>query len=247
VAVRVGFESAEMWRSSDMEEYVGFIQCLPRSDRLEPRRVLGGFPSLTAEDAVRFVTNWLEQRPSRQTGTILLDLFWGLASHWVEDVAVAVYANSSSGHFLVEGDLKSLYRIHGEACTIHWETAYHASHVGALYATLENGRLETGPRTKNDKRKQPQRGVFCHKHGTRRKCSCYLLYFQFDGFLAAPLYELRVCPYSRRTCGDQWCCPPDKVQITRVWFHIVSNASAIPGQLWIAPAWEQTFEFRQPS
>ena len=74
-----------------------------------------------------------------------------------------------------------------------------------------------------------------------------MYYFQFNGFLVGTLYELRVCPDSRRTCGDQWCCPPSRVQISRAWFHIVPNASVIPGDLWIGPAWEQRFEFRPHS
>ena len=70
----------------------------------------------------------------------------------------------------------------------------------------------------------------------------YICYLQFEGFLVGTLYELCVCPHSRRTCGDQWCCPPDKVQITKVWFHIVPNSSVRASDLWIAPKWEQSFE-----
>ena len=62
-AVSVGFNFARMWQGSELAEYSRFIRSLPTSDKLEPGHIFGGFPCVTGENALAFVTHWLQQRP----------------------------------------------------------------------------------------------------------------------------------------------------------------------------------------
>ena len=82
----------------------------------------------------------------------LLHLFEDMIIHRAgEDVALAIWSQASSGEFFVEGKLKSQYRFHGIELTANWDTAFHGSHLGALYSVLQ-GRLEAGPRPTKQKR-----------------------------------------------------------------------------------------------
>ena len=90
----------------------------------------------------------------------------------------------------------------------------------------------TGPHGKKSNRygQQVQYGVYCHKHATRKKAANYMKHFQYQGFIAASLLQLKV----RRdyiACGDQWCCDPAGVQIESVWIHVVPIRSVDRGSL----------------
>ena len=230
--------------ATSVESYRTFIGGLAKSNRLTPGAVLGGFPTITQYIALTFARTWLQQRPCQKMGVgSLLELFGGLdcfpSSH---EGAEAVQAGAGTEYF-IKGNLKPEHRAIPDERTAEWDVAYHGSHLGAVYCILDKHGLQSGPNKKNNKRGKKVPGVYCHKHGTRRKCAGYMTYFQFPGLVAAAMFELRVCPASRRTCGDQWACPPDKVQITNVWFHIVPNEEVVPAlRLNIAPAWELAFE-----
>jgi hypothetical protein len=257
--MQVVFRASDMYPEMNLEEHARHMNSLPVSDRLPaqtPGYVVGGFPEITADDALSFVSFWLSQRQSNVQShesndvilvvNTLLDLFHRpvVSERNAGDAPVVGYSSSSTGDFSVSLELAESFRIHLPEVTNHWDEAYHGGHMGGLYSILENRRLEAGPRTKRGRRGQDLHGVYCHKHGTRRKCGSYMTYFQFPGFLAAPLYELRVCPNARRTAGDQWCVPADKVQITKLWVHVVKNACVRPGELWAGPEWSQGYEFK---
>ena len=73
---------------SELAEYNRFIRSLPTSDKLEPGHIFGGFPRVTGENALAFVTHWLQQRPCFRTSMTLLHLFEDMTIHGAgEDVA----------------------------------------------------------------------------------------------------------------------------------------------------------------
>ena len=192
--VLVAFDMNRLSRfgTNTLAEYVSFINDLPLTDDLVPGHVQGGFPNMQEADALQFVRHWLDVRPMSLEPPLasLSSIIGQLRVHTasLDDVGVI---NASSA-FWIAGELLPTARLHAESTTADWDTAYHASHIGVVYAVLVKGRLETGPRAKTSNRGQLQYGVYCHKRGTRRKCASYLTYFQFSGFVAAPLFELKV-------------------------------------------------------
>ena len=128
--------------------------------------------------------------------------------------------------------------------TASWETAFHGSNMSCLYSILRRRFLDTGPNGKISNRhgQRYQYGVYCHKHGTRKKAANYMKYFQYQGFIAAPLLQLKV-RNDYIACGDQWCCDPSGVQIESVWIHIVPIRSVALNRYYIvASPWQSSYE-----
>ena len=125
------------------------------------------------------------------------------------------------------------------------QTAFHGSNMSCLFSILKRGFLDTGPNGKRANRHGNRRqfGVYCHKHGTRRKAANYMKYFQYPGFIAAPLLELKVRNYI--ACGDQWCSDPSDVQIESVWIHIAPIRSVRLNRYFIvASPWQNSYELQ---
>ena len=243
--VEVPLEMSRLYRTRDFHDYAELIAGLEWTDRLDPSSVLGGFPEMTSDDAFNFVEQWLGNRTVLDGGrtSTLLQLFSPLRVHTATAGDVGVIGGVGNPHdFWVVADWHKASSSSISDRISTWDVAYHASHMGCFYAITVNGRLEAGYRSKRARNGEQAFGVFCHKHGTRRKCQSYLGHFQFHGFVAAPLFELRVDPSRRRTCGDQWCCPPDAVQIKRVWFHIVPNTSVGMNKFWLIKHWRPEYE-----
>ena len=127
--------------------------------------------------------------------------------------------------------------------TASWETAFQGSNMSCLYSILCRGFLDTGPNGRRSNRhgRVVQYGVYCHKHGTRKKAANYMKYFKYQGFIAAPLLQLKV--HDPIACGDQWCCDPSSVQIESVWIHIVPIRCVGRARYWIvAEPWQSSHE-----
>ena len=120
------------------------------------------------------------------------------------------------------------------------ETAYHGTDILMLYSILCRG-LQPGPATKAARNGERISGVFAHKHGTRAKARNYMKYFLLpEGFVVGVLLTLKVeDPPIRRTCPpDQWCLPPNGVQVQEVGFHFLRFEDLTPGEFWIAGMWD---------
>jgi len=225
---------------------------MPVRDRL-PRNGLYESPDqITSETAVAFVHGWLQDRWG-QSGETVRRLLGELRVHTRSDPwgrsSTASGEPDSVPHFWIVGATTAAFRLHDPAETENWDRAFHASHMGALWSILCSPGLAAGYRAKqSNHNKQLMTGcVYFHKMGTRRKCASYAVYLQFPGFIAAVMYEALVAPPwrpdGRRSCGDQWAVPPQSVQVTALWFHVVPNASVIRNDMyWIADRWAPDME-----
>ncbi|MCS5642197.1 MAG: hypothetical protein NZ807_02915 [Dehalococcoidia bacterium] len=151
----------------------------------------------------------------------------------------------TSTSFWIECVLSEHSRILSKAHTAAWQTAYHGTNTSCLHAILQRRGVDTGPNGKrsNNYGKRRHFGVYCHKHGTRMKTQFYMKYFQYNGFISAPLLHLHV--KDPIACGDQWCADPvEKTQLDTVWIHIVPNASVYhqPNRYHIYPPWQPRYE-----
>ena len=102
------------------------------------------------------------------------------------------------------------------------ETAFHGTNMSCLYSIMSRRMLDIGPSAKKSTRheKQYQFGVYCHKHGTKKKTANYMKYWNYKGaFIVAPLLQLNVRNYI--ACEDQWCVDPYEAQIEKLWINIV--------------------------
>ena len=109
----------------------------------------------------------------------------------------------------------------------------------------EGPALEDWDSLKKSRRGRRQYGVYCHKLGTMRKCGSYMTFFKYDSFIAAPLLECKVAhpPLGRISCGDQWCCKPDMLQIVRLWVLVVPFEAVGINRYWVArQPWQPEFE-----
>ena len=67
-------------------------------------------------------------------------------------------------------------------------------------------------------------------------------YFEYEGIIAAPLFQLKVRD-DYIACGDQWVCDPFGVQIESVWIHIVPIRSVGFNRYYIvASPWQSSYE-----
>lgn len=220
-------------RRSTIEEHIAFIDQLGLVDRL-PTPVRGpGSELLRREEAACFAARWFQTRDI-DVG----DYFNGNSNTNVtrnEDDGMATY--------WIEFRLAESRRYFSMEQTAEWETAFHGSNMSCLYSILRRRFLDTGPRAKKSNRHggKYQYGVYCHKHGTRKKAANYMKYFEYQGFIAAPLLQLKVHDYI--ACGDQWCCDPSGVQIESVWIHIVPIRSVGLRRYYIvASQWQSAYE-----
>ena len=152
---------------------------------------------------------------------------------------------NSMPHYWLECRLAENSRMRLAGNTASCQTAFHGSNMTCLYSILKRGFLDIGPRSKRSNRygHRQQFGVYCHKHGTRRKAANYMKYFEYRGFIAAPLLELKVRDYI--ACGDQWFCDPSDVQIESIWIHIVPIRSVGLDHYWIvASPWRSCYELQ---
>ena len=151
-------------------------------------------------------------------------------------------------------ECSAIHDIHGgimvnvplrESWKLNWprgETAYHGTDIYRSYSIACRGLLE-GPSLKADRNGRLVRGVFVHKHGTRKKARNYMKHVLFPGgFAVGVLLTCRVeDPPKRRTCPpDQWCLPQDGVQVESVGFHFLrfEDVDLRPGEFWIAGMWD---------
>jgi hypothetical protein len=105
--------------------------------------------------------------------------------------------------------------------------------------------LKNGSVSKKASNGEYVRGVFAHKHGTRRKARNYMKYFMFpEGFMLSVLLKCKVeDPPIRSTCPpDQWILPEDGVQVEVVYFHFVRFEDCTPGNFWTWGLWEPNHE-----
>ena len=147
--------------------------------------------------------------------------------------------------YWIEFQLSERSRFLSTASTVSWQTAFHGSNMSCLYSILKRGFLDTGPNGRRSNRhgRAVQYGVYCHKHGTRKKAANYMKYFEYQGFIAAPLLQLKV--RNPIACGNQWCCDPSDVQIESLWIHIVPIRCVGLNRYWIvASPWQSSYELR---
>ena len=179
--------SMDSLRNSSLDDHTHFIEQLGLVDRLRTPASGPGSQLLSQEQAQSFTDLWFRNRSFNLVET---------TTHLCED--------DDMPHYWLKCRLaeNSMRRLAGntESC----QTTFHGSNMSCLYSILTRGFLDTGPRAKRSRRHghQLQFGVYCHKHGTRRKAANYMKYFQYPGFIAAPLLELKVRNYI--ACGDQW-------------------------------------------
>ena len=147
--------------------------------------------------------------------------------------------------YWIECMLAETQRVIPTEHTASWQTAFHGSNMSCLYSILRRRFLDTGPNAKRSNRhgQRYQYGVYCHKHGTRKKAANYMKYFQYQGFIAAPLLQLKVQDYIACEPGNQWVCDPSRVQIESVWIHIVPIRSVGLNRYYIvASPWQSSYE-----
>ena len=220
-------------RRSTIEEHVSFINELELVDRL-PTPVDGpGSELLRSEEAACFAARWFLNRQI-DIGDYFDNFNMALTRN--EDDNMATY--------WIEFRLAESTRVIPTEHTASWETAFHGSNMSVLYSIMQRRFLDTGPRGKMSNRHghSYQYGVYCHKHGTRKKAANYMIYFEYQGFIAAPLLQLKVRD-DYIACGDQWCCDPSGVQIESVWIHIVPIRSVGLNRYYIvASPWQSSYE-----
>ncbi|MCS5642196.1 MAG: hypothetical protein NZ807_02910, partial [Dehalococcoidia bacterium] len=226
--------NATQTRSSTLEDHVSFLNGLRVTRRLPMDPQGPQHANITQEGAIAFVQQWMSER-SIESNTY----FERITPHTFEREI------PTSTSYWIECVLSDHSRILSKAHTAAWQTAYHGTNTSCLHAILQRRGVDTGPNGKcsNNYGKRTHFGVYCHKHGTRMKAQFYMNYFQYTGFISAPLLHLRV--KDPIACGDQWCCDPvEKTQLDTVWIHIVPNASVYhqPGRYHIYPRWQADYE-----
>ena len=219
-------------RRSTLEDHISFIARLGLVDRLPtPAHGPGSqLPGLV--EAARFAERWFRNRQ------IAVNEYFRRINRYVsrneEDMET----------YWIECKLAETKMLIPPEGTASWETAFHGSNMSCLYSILMRGFLDTGPRAKRSTRHghKYQYGVYCHKHGTRKKAANYMKYFEYEGIIAAPLFQLKVRD-DYIACGDQWVCDPFGVQIESVWIHIVPIRSVGLNRYYIvASPWQSSYE-----
>ena len=219
-------------RRSTIEDHISFIARLGLVDRLPTPAHGPGSQLLGPEEAARFAERWFRNRQIAVNG-----YFRGInryVSRNEEDMET----------YWIECKLAETQRLIPPERTASWQTAFHGSNMSCLYSILIRGFLDTGPRAKRSNRHghKYQYGVYCHKHGTRKKAANYMKYFRYEGIIAAPLFQLKVRD-DYIACGDQWVCDPFGVQIESVWIHIVPIRSVGLNRYYIvASPWQSSYE-----
>ena len=222
----------DLLRNTTVTQHFAFLESLGIVDRL-PTPVGPGSVLIQREEAEAFAQLWYNNRRI-QTSTF----FSQFCSH-------AMLGPTSMPDYWVEARFSERSKTHSQQVTASWNSAFHGSNMSVLLSILKRRCLDTGPRGKVANRHGRKKffGVFCHKHGTRKKAAHYLRYFQYTGFIAAPLLELKV--HNQIACGDQWCCDPADVQIEAVWLHVVPITSVGLHTYYIAASpWQSSFEMR---
>ena len=225
--------SEDSLRNSGLDEHTLFIEQLGLVDRLPTPAYGPGSQLLGEAQAQSFTDLWFRNRSFNPD-----EYFMATRTHLCHD-------ENSMPHYWLECRLAENSRMRLAGNTASCQTAFHGSNMSCLYSIMKRGFLDTGPRAKrsNNHGHRRQFGVYCHKHGTRRKAANYMKYFQYQGFIAAPLLELKVRNYI--ACGDQWCCDPSDVQIESVWIHIVPIRSVGLNRYFIvASPWQNSYELQ---
>lgn len=220
-------------RRSTIEEHRSFINQLGLVGRL-PTPVHGaGSELLGPEEATCFAERWFLNRQIDVN-----DYFTGSIRHVTPHETLRDMAT-----YWIAFKLSERIRFIPTEHTASWETAFHGTNMSCLYSILRRGFLDTGPNGKRSNRhgRVVQYGVYCHKHGSRKKAANYMKYFKYQGFIAAPLLQLKV--HDPIACGDQWCCDPSGVQIESVWIHIVPiRCVGLDRYYIVASPWQSSYE-----
>ena len=224
----------EAVRNTTLAEHTEFLQTLSQDTRL--RSAIHEFHSpFNGAQARAFLTRWLANRQINE-GTYFTQI--------VE--RTPDFETFDSESYWYECVLAPEVRIHPVSMTASWTKAYHGSNISCLNAILQRGCLDTGPsgKSSNQHERHCQFGVYCHRHTRGAKAMNYMVYFQYVGFIAAPLFQLRV--QHGIACGDSWCCDPHDVQIESLWLHIISNNMVYrrPRRYAIYPMWCPFYELR---
>ena len=225
--------SEALLRSASLSEQLSFLHSLGVCDRLVTPLHGPGSTIIPIQAAADFVQNWMGFR-----GLNPYVYFSEFRLH-------PLGSEERMPHYWVEARLAEEVKINKQNQTSSWKAAFHGSNMSCLYAILKRGFLDTGPRGKTSNRhgRKCHYGVFCHKHGTKKKAANYMYYFQYSGFIAAAMLELKV--HGEIACGDQWCCDPSSVQIEAVWFHVVPIRSVGLNRYQIfQQPWQSHFEVK---
>ena len=112
---------------------------------------------------------------------------------------------------------------------------------------LKKGTLGRQNNTTNSLDRRVVYGIYCHKHGTKKKAGTYMLYTPFKFVSVGVLLELKVRRRKIVSCGDSWCLEdPGDVQVVAVWFHVLPHYEVARQtntmRYWFGRPWKPCYE-----